>query len=46
MEMLTQINRAGTTVIMVTHSLVLAAAAARTVKLLDGQVVSETLLAA
>jgi putative ABC transport system ATP-binding protein len=46
MEMLTQINRAGTTVIMVTHSLVHAAAAARTVKLLDGQVVSETLLAA
>jgi putative ABC transport system ATP-binding protein len=46
MEMLTQINRAGTTVIMVTHSLVHAAVAARTVKLLDGQVVSETLLAA
>jgi putative ABC transport system ATP-binding protein len=46
MDMLTQINRAGTTVIMVTHSLVHAAAAARTVKLLDGQVVSETLLAA
>ncbi len=46
MEMLTQINRAGTTVIMVTHSLLHAAAAARTVKLLDGQVVSETLLAA
>ena len=46
MEMLTQINRAGTTVIMVTHSLVHAAVATRTVKLLDGQVVSETLLAA
>jgi putative ABC transport system ATP-binding protein len=46
MDMLTRINRAGTTVIMVTHSLVHAAAAARTVKLLDGQVVSETLLAA
>ena len=46
MDMLTQINRAGTTVIMVTHSLVHAAAAARTVKLLDGQVVSETQLAA
>jgi putative ABC transport system ATP-binding protein len=46
MDMLTQINRAGTTVIMVTHSLVHAALAARTVKLLDGQVVSETLLAA
>jgi putative ABC transport system ATP-binding protein len=46
MDMLTQINRAGTTVIMVTHSLVHAALAGRTVKLLDGQVVSETLLAA
>ncbi|HTV80021.1 MAG TPA: ABC transporter ATP-binding protein [Steroidobacteraceae bacterium] len=46
MDMLAQINRAGTTVIMVTHSLVHAALAARTVKLLDGQVVSETLLAA
>jgi putative ABC transport system ATP-binding protein len=46
MDMLTQINRAGTTVIVVTHSLVHAAVAGRTVKLLDGQVVSETLLAA
>jgi putative ABC transport system ATP-binding protein len=46
MDMLGEINKAGTTVIMVTHSLVHAARAARTVKLLDGQVVSETLLAA
>jgi putative ABC transport system ATP-binding protein len=46
MEMLREINRAGTTVIMVTHSLAHAAAAVRTVKLLDGQVVTETLLAA
>ena len=46
MEMLAAINAAGTTVIMVTHSLVHAALARRTVKLLDGQVVSETLLAA
>ena len=46
MEMLAEINRAGTTVIMVTHSLVHAAQARRTVKLLDGRVVSETLLAA
>jgi putative ABC transport system ATP-binding protein len=46
MDMLKEINRAGTTVVMVTHSLVHAAMAARTVKLLDGQVVSETLLAA
>ncbi|MEP7311746.1 MAG: ABC transporter ATP-binding protein [Pseudomonadota bacterium] len=46
MQMLTDINAGGTTVIMVTHSLVHAAHAARTVKLLDGRVVSETLLAA
>jgi len=46
MEMLGEINRAGTTIIMVTHSLAHAALASRTVKLLDGQVVSETLLAA
>jgi putative ABC transport system ATP-binding protein len=46
MEMLCDINRAGTTVIMVTHSVAHAAMAARTVKLLDGEVVSETLLAA
>jgi ABC-type Fe3+/spermidine/putrescine transport system ATPase subunit len=46
MDMLKEVNRAGTTVVMVTHSLVHAAMAARTVKLLDGQVVSETLLAA
>jgi putative ABC transport system ATP-binding protein len=46
MDMLKEINRAGTTVVMVTHSLVHAAMAARTVKLLDGQVVTETLLAA
>jgi ABC-type uncharacterized transport system ATPase component len=31
---------------MVTHSLTQAAAAGRTIKLLDGRVVSETLLAA
>jgi len=37
---------AGTTVVMVTHSLVHAAEAQRTIKLLDGRVVSETLLAA
>jgi putative ABC transport system ATP-binding protein len=46
MEMLDAINAAGTTVIMVTHSLVHAALARRTVKLLDGRIVSETLLAA
>ncbi len=38
--------RPGVTVVMVTHSLAHAAAAARTIKLLDGRVVSETLLAA
>jgi putative ABC transport system ATP-binding protein len=46
MEMLQEINQAGTTVIMVTHSLTHAALAGRTVKLLDGKVVTETLLAA
>jgi putative ABC transport system ATP-binding protein len=46
MQMLTEINRAGTTVVMVTHSLAHAALAQRTVRVLDGQVVSETLLAA
>jgi putative ABC transport system ATP-binding protein len=37
---------AGATVVMVTHSLAHASAAKRTIKLLDGRVVSETLLAA
>jgi putative ABC transport system ATP-binding protein len=46
MAMLGEINAAGTTVVMVTHSLAHAAEAKRTVKLLDGRVVSETLLAA
>jgi putative ABC transport system ATP-binding protein len=46
MALLTQINEAGTTVVMVTHSLVHAGCAKRTIKLLDGRIVSETLLAA
>jgi putative ABC transport system ATP-binding protein len=46
MQLLTEASSAGVTVIMVTHSLAHAAVAQRTVKLLDGQVVSETLLAA
>ena len=46
MTLLGEINTSGTTVVMVTHSLVHAARAKRTVKLLDGRVVSETLLAA
>ena len=46
MALLTEINDAGTTVVMVTHSLVHAGYARRTIKLLDGRVVSETLLAA
>jgi putative ABC transport system ATP-binding protein len=46
MELLTQAAGAGVTVVMVTHSLVHAAAAQRTIKLLDGRVVSETLVAA
>jgi putative ABC transport system ATP-binding protein len=45
MDLLTGASQSGTTVIMVTHSLVHAARAQRTVKLLDGHVVSETLLA-
>jgi putative ABC transport system ATP-binding protein len=46
MALLTGVAKAGTTVVMVTHSLVYAGFAQRTVKLLDGRVVSETLLAA
>jgi putative ABC transport system ATP-binding protein len=46
MDLLSRINAAGTTLVMVTHSLVHAARAQRTIKLLDGHVVSETLLAA
>jgi putative ABC transport system ATP-binding protein len=39
LDMLTDIAKAGTTVVMVTHSLAHAAHAGRTIKLLDGQVV-------
>lgn len=46
MAMLTEAAAGGVTVVMVTHSLAHAAAAERTIKLLDGRVVSETLLAA
>jgi putative ABC transport system ATP-binding protein len=46
MAMLTEAAKSGVTVVMVTHSLTHAAAAQRTIKLLDGRVVSETLLAA
>jgi putative ABC transport system ATP-binding protein len=46
MDLLTGVSESGTTVIMVTHSLVHAGRAQRTVKLLDGHVVSQTLLAA
>ncbi|HEY1751304.1 MAG TPA: ABC transporter ATP-binding protein [Caulobacteraceae bacterium] len=46
MALLGDAVKAGVTVVMVTHSLTHAAAAGRTIKLLDGQVVSETLLAA
>jgi putative ABC transport system ATP-binding protein len=46
MNLLTEAAAAGVTVIMVTHSLVHAAVAQRTIKLLDGRVVAETLLAA
>ena len=46
MSLLKEAAGAGVTVVMVTHSLVHAAEAQRTIKLLDGRVVSETLLAA
>ena len=46
MALLTEAAKSGVTVVMVTHSLTQAAAASRTIKLLDGRVVSETLLAA
>ncbi len=46
MAMLADAVAGGVTVIMVTHSLAHAALAARTIKLLDGRVVSETRLAA
>jgi putative ABC transport system ATP-binding protein len=46
MNLLKEASASGVTVIMVTHSLVHATAAQRTIKLLDGRVVAETLLAA
>ena len=46
MALLTQAAQDGVTVVMVTHSLAHAALAQRSIKLLDGRVVSETLLAA
>jgi putative ABC transport system ATP-binding protein len=46
MDLLTGVARSGTAVVMVTHSLAYAGFARRTVKLLDGRVVSETSLAA
>ena len=46
MKLLTDAAGAGVTVVMVTHSLVHAAVAQRTIKLLDGRVVAETLMAA
>jgi putative ABC transport system ATP-binding protein len=46
MGLLNDAVKSGVTVVMVTHSLTHAAAAGRTIKLLDGRVVSETLLAA
>ena len=46
MGLLNDAVKAGVTVVMVTHSLTHAAEAGRTIKLLDGHVVSETLLAA
>ena len=44
MDLLKGACKAGTTIIMVTHSPVHAAEAQRTIKIVDGQVVSETQL--
>jgi len=44
MDLLKSASAAGTTIVMVTHSPVHAAAAGRTIKMLDGQIVSETQL--
>jgi len=44
MGLLTEVAAGGATVIMVTHSLAHAAVAQRTIKLLDGRVVSETVM--
>jgi putative ABC transport system ATP-binding protein len=44
MELLKNASAAGTTIVMVTHSPIHAAAATRTVKMLDGRIVSETQL--
>ena len=46
MEMLQDLNRQGTTVVMVTHSHANAEYARRTINLFDGQIVTETLRAA
>jgi putative ABC transport system ATP-binding protein len=46
MALLTGLADGGTTVVMVTHSLIHASAAQRTVKLLDGRLAAETMLAA
>ncbi len=46
MQLLTQLNAAGTTIVMVTHSLRDAGFAARTIKLLDGKVVEAAVPAA
>jgi len=44
MDLLTQLNREGTTVVMVTHSQHDAGFATRTIKLFDGEVVNEVRL--
>jgi putative ABC transport system ATP-binding protein len=44
MDLLKEVCASGTTIVMVTHSPVHAAVAGRTVKMLDGRIVSETQL--
>jgi putative ABC transport system ATP-binding protein len=46
MNLLTDLNRAGTTIVMVTHSLENAAFAHRIVNLFDGQIITESSQAA
>jgi putative ABC transport system ATP-binding protein len=46
MALLSSLVKQGTTIVMVTHSLVHAAAATRTVRMLDGRILTETRLAA
>jgi putative ABC transport system ATP-binding protein len=43
MNLLTELNKAGTTIVMVTHSLENAAFAHRVINLFDGQIITESM---